>query len=98
LNLTAPDDSVAEYSFTGIDTRPKLKESDAMERAAMGTFLVAVKAADGWAVRREVNGRAGGTPWVPDASGAPPAEFPGAAICGVLATPVVILRLSETAV
>ena len=28
--------SVAEYSFTGIDTSPKLSDSEAMERAAMG--------------------------------------------------------------
>jgi hypothetical protein len=31
--------SVAEYSLTGIDTRPKLRVSEAMERAAMGTSL-----------------------------------------------------------
>src|SRR5437764_969597 len=39
LNFTAPDDSVAEYSFTGMDTRPKLNDRDAMERAAMGRLL-----------------------------------------------------------
>jgi hypothetical protein len=31
----AAADSVAEYSFTGIDTSPKLIEREAMERAAM---------------------------------------------------------------
>jgi len=35
LNLTVPDDSVAECSFTGIDTRPKLTVREAMDRAAM---------------------------------------------------------------
>src|SRR5688500_1191326 len=35
LKLTPPELSVAEYSFTGIDTKPKLSESDAIERAAM---------------------------------------------------------------
>jgi len=35
LNLTVPDGSVAEYSFTGIDTRPKLTVREAMDRAAM---------------------------------------------------------------
>jgi len=29
------EESVAEYSFTGMDTSPKLSDSDAMERAAM---------------------------------------------------------------
>ena len=30
------EDSVAEYSFTGMETRPKLSESEAMDRADMG--------------------------------------------------------------
>src|SRR6478609_8324495 len=39
LNFTDPADSVAEYSFTGIDTRPKLSDREAIERAAMTSFL-----------------------------------------------------------
>src|SRR5262245_43130898 len=35
LKRTVAEDSVAEYSLTGMDTNPKLKVSDAMERAAM---------------------------------------------------------------
>jgi hypothetical protein len=35
LKRTVDDDSVAEYSFTGMLTRPKLKVNVAMERAAM---------------------------------------------------------------
>src|SRR5688572_22058050 len=35
LNLTALAVSVAEYSLTGIDTRPKLRVREAIERAAM---------------------------------------------------------------
>src|SRR5437773_1695025 len=35
LKLTPPDDSVAENTLTGIDTRPKLSDREAMERAAM---------------------------------------------------------------
>jgi aspartokinase len=36
LKRTVAELSVAEYSLTGIDTRPKPSDSDAMERAAMG--------------------------------------------------------------
>jgi hypothetical protein len=36
--LTALDVSVAEYSFTGIDTRPKLRVREAIERAAIGVL------------------------------------------------------------
>src|SRR5688572_14612938 len=35
LKLTPPALSVAEYSFTGIDTSPKLRDNEAIERAAM---------------------------------------------------------------
>src|SRR5437868_11294513 len=35
LKRIVSEDSVAEYSFTGMDTSPKLSDSDAMERAAM---------------------------------------------------------------
>src|SRR5947209_3893591 len=36
LKLTAEELSVAENSRTGIETRPKLRDSDAIDRAAMG--------------------------------------------------------------
>ena len=39
LKLTDPALSVAEYTLTGIETRPKLSESVAMERAAMALPL-----------------------------------------------------------
>src|SRR4051812_41120285 len=35
LKLTPPELSVAENTLTGIDTRPKLSDREAMERAAM---------------------------------------------------------------
>src|SRR2546428_9490416 len=47
LKPTLDELSVAEYSFTGIDTSPKLSDSEAMERAAMGAPLrSAAEAAD----------------------------------------------------
>jgi hypothetical protein len=35
LNLTSEALSVAEYSLTGMETRPKDNDSDAIERAGM---------------------------------------------------------------
>jgi hypothetical protein len=39
LKRTVPEDSVAEYSFTGMLTRPKLRDREARDRAAMGCSL-----------------------------------------------------------
>src|SRR5438094_4695756 len=46
--------SVAEYSFTGIDTSPKLSDSEAMERAAMSAPRIFATEGQISAIRRVV--------------------------------------------
>src|SRR5262245_1793015 len=58
LKRTVAEDSVAEYSLTGMDTNPKLKVSDAMERAAMNRLLTAGDGQHTASAFQRVSGRA----------------------------------------